>query len=353
MSVHQLKDGRWFVQWRDPEGKRRRDYYGRGVEAEQAAIKRNLALGLGKSKALAGPSFGELAGQYFTARVGMIAESTRRDLVWKLAGFIIPALGNLDAMQVDARALDHYVAERLALGRKRTSIHRELSIIRAILLWSVARRLIAYNPAEGYALPTRDDAVIQPPTVAELAEIYQAAAPHLQRAIMLAAYTGMRPGSSELLALRWQAVDLINGTIFVESAKKGGMRARVVPIADTLAQCLRQWLDADRAANQVAWVVHYHGKRVERIKTAWRMALTRAGITRRIRPYDLRHLAASTMLDAGADLKSVSEILGHASPDLTLRTYQHTSTALRRDAISRIGSLLPTDTKIDAEKTES
>lgn len=88
-------------------------------------------------------------------------------------------------------------------------------------------------------------------------------------------------------------------------------------------------------------MVHYHGRPVGRMKTAWRAAITRAGITRRIRPYDLRHLAASAMLDAGADLKSVSEILGHASPDMTLRTYQHTSTALRREAIARLGNPLP------------
>lgn len=225
-----------------------------------------------------------------------------------------------------------------------TSVHRELSIIRAVLRWAVSRRLIAHNPMEGYPMPTRDDAVLQPPTSAELAAIHAAAAPHLQRAILLAAYTGMRPGSSELLGLRWQAVDLINGTIFVESAKKGGMRARVVPIAAPLAEALQQWLRADREAGTMDFVVHYHGRRVARIKTAWRAALVRAGITRRIRPYDLRHLAASAMLDAGADLKSVSEILGHSSPDLTLRTYQHTSTALRRDAIARIGSLLPIDT---------
>ena len=84
-------------------------------------------------------------------------------------------------------------------------------------------------------------------------------------------------------------------------------------------------------------------------RSLFRAALVRAGITRRIRPYDLRHLAASAMLDAGADLKSVSEILGHASPDMTLRTYQHTSTTLRREAIGRLGNPLPTVTRNNNE----
>jgi integrase len=344
MSVHQLPDGRWFVQWRNPAGKRAREYFGRGIDAERAARQRNHELGLGAAGQAGGPTFADLAEQYFLARRAQVAASTRTDLAWKLEGVILPVLGELPALRVDAAVLDQYVAGRLAVGRKQTSVHRELSIIRAVLRWAVSRRLLAHNPMEGYPMPTRDDAILQPPTSAELAAIHAAAAPHLQRAILLAAYTGMRPGSSELLGLRWQAVDLINGTIFVESAKKGGMRARVVPIAAALGEQLRIWLQADRQAGQMDFVVHYHGRRVERIKTAWRAALVRAGITRRIRPYDLRHLAASAMLDAGADLKSVSEILGHSSPDLTLRTYQHTSTALRRDAIARIGSLLPIDT---------
>ena len=151
----------------------------------------------------------------------------------------------------------------------------------------------------------------------------------------------MRPGTSELLALRWEHVDMINGSIFVESAKKGGMRARIVPISEGLRPLLEKWVSADREAGPLAWVVHYHGKRVGSLKTAWEAAKKRAGITRRCRMYDLRHMAATSMLDAGADLKSVSEILGHASPDMTMKIYQHTSTKLRKDAISRIGNWLP------------
>ena len=75
-----------------------------------------------------------------------------------------------------------------------------------------------------------------------------------------------------------------------------------------LLELMEQWVAADRNAGPLGWVVHYHGKAV---------------------------------LEAGADLKSMSEILGHADPSMTLRTYQHTSTARRRDAIDRLGNPLP------------
>ena len=91
----------------------------------------------------------------------------------------------------------------------------------------------------------------------------------------------------------------------------------------------------------VKWVVHFHGRQVGGLETAWSAAKERAGITRKMRLYDLRHKAASDMLADGADLKSVSETLGHSSPDHALCTYQHTVTAQRRAAVAVLGKRLP------------
>jgi integrase len=347
MSVHLLKDGRWVVHYprgynADDPG-RTREYFGRGPDAERQAIIRNIELGLGSARIEGGPTFRDLVTKYILARGHDLAKSTLHDLQCKLDGYLLPLLGDLPGPGVTPHVLDDYMQTRARAGQKKTSIHRELTIIRAVLRFAVSRQLLVRNPMEGYQLPKRDDAIISPPTAAELELIYQAAAPHLQRAIRLAYYTGMRPGASELLALRWDHVDLANRTIFVESAKKGGLKARVVPISARLEQLVRRWLEEDKAKGKLGWVVHYHGKRIARISHAWNEAKTRAGITRRIRPYDLRHMAASDMLAGGADLKSVSEILGHSSPDLTLKTYQHTTTAQRRTAVEVLGKCLPID----------
>ncbi len=359
MSVHQTKDGRWFVFYhkgfnkQDPN--RTREYFGRGIDAELAANARNHELGLGRQEARQGsePTFAELADEYIAQHGLDMRPSSRQDAAYKLEGLILPAIGTLPGSKVGPGVIDGYIAERAAAHRKMTTIHRELSIIRAILRWSVSRRLISHNPLDGYKMPTRDDAVISPPTTAELDAIYKVSAPHLQRALLLSYYTGMRPGGSELLSLRWESVDLISGTIFVESAKKGGMRARVVPIAEELGEEMHRWAKQDRELGPLGWVVHYHRKQIGSMKNAWTRAKERAGITRRIRLYDLRHMAATEMLAAGADLKSVSEILGHASPDMTLRTYQHTITAQRRDAVARLGKRLPVSEKKETENSES
>lgn len=357
MSVHKTKDGRWFVFYHkgfnQDEPNRTREYFGRGVEGELAAHARNHDLGLGKQITQGGePAFRELAVEYLKQHGLEMRPTSLEDASYKLDGIILPAIGHLPGSKIGPSVIDEYIINRAAAKRKMTTIHRELSIIRAILRWSVSRQLISHNPMDGYQLPSRDDAVISPPTTVELDAIYKEAAQHLQRALLLSYYTGMRPGGSELLSLRWEHVDLISKTIFVESAKKGGMRARVVPIAEELEEEMHRWAGQDRELGPLGWVVHYHRKQVASLKTAWEAAKRRAGITRRLRMYDLRHMAATEMLAAGADLKSVSEILGHASPDMTLRTYQHTITAQRRDAVARLGKRLPVVEKKEDETTE-
>ena len=64
--------------------------------------------------------------------------------------------------------------------------------------------------------------------------------------------------------------------------------------------------------------------------------MKKAGVTRRLRPYDLRHMAATSMLSKGADLKAVSQILGHSSPATTILVYQHVINSQRVDAIEKI-----------------
>ncbi|MDP2645491.1 MAG: hypothetical protein Q8P24_11160 [Desulfobacterales bacterium] len=76
----------------------------------------------------------------------------------------------------------------------RSTVHRELSIITAILNWSVTRKYLAVNPLAGYKKPRRDDAVILPPSIEEVRQILAVAPPHLVRALTVCYYTGLRPG---------------------------------------------------------------------------------------------------------------------------------------------------------------
>jgi len=343
MAVRQLKDGRWICYYRRVEpktgkSKETREYFGRGADGETAARARHESLGLQKRRpprARVGPYFVDLATSYLKHQ--HMAENTRDVLIYKLAANILPFFGHRAAMGLRFRDLDLYVNKRRKDVQDST-IRRELTDIQAILNWSAARQppAIPNNPIRDYKKPRAYDAIISPPGPAEVDAILAQAADHLRRAIVLSYYLGLRPGAVELLSLTWLAVAWESETITVISAHKGGPERRAVPIHSNLLPFLRGWYQED--GQGAGPMIHYLGKPIRSIKTAWRQALKRAGIRRRLRPYDLRHAFATAALERNADIKALSEIMG-SRPETLMRTYQHVSSQLRKDTVGKIPAL--------------
>ncbi len=95
-------------------------------------------------------------------------------------------------------------------------------------------------------------------------------------------------------------------------------------------------------------IIHFRKSQIQTVKTAWKRAKKKAGIKRRLRPYDCRHAFATELLRKGADLKATAEILGHTRTDTTTRIYQHTDLDLHRSAVNSLPSLSPA-TKISLQ----
>jgi integrase len=343
MSVHQLSDGRWCIQYK-AEGKLKREYFGRGPEAEKQARERNAALPLRswtrRTPEPGGVWFSDLAQAYIDAKAATLQEDSRRNLVWKLNSVILPLLGKKRAIQITPEAIDQYVKTRLATV-KRTTIHRELSDVSAVLNWAVERRYITHNPIAKYRKPQRDDEVIQPPQQAEISALMAASPPWLVRALALSYYTGIRPGRSELLKRKWADIDWNAKTIWVESAKKNGLATRQISLHPDLHRLLKTWYTADKSLTTTpATIIHYKGQPIGTLKRSWATAKRKAGITRRLRPYDMRHAFATHALRGSADLKAVSEVLGHSRPDTTIRIYQHGSAEMQRQAVEKLPSVI-------------
>ena len=124
------------------------------------------------------------------------------------------------------------------------------------------------------------------------------------------------------------------------NADKGVREAsRVVPIRDELLPFMEEWHERD--GNKCEFVIHYHGKKVAHIDHAWHKAREAAGIVRRITPYSLRHAFPTEALDHDADLKAVTEIMGHKDPTMILRTYQRVKRRKLVEAVHKIPSFFP------------
>lgn len=338
MAVYQLKDGRWIVQYRDKVSKRyRREYFGRGLEGEKNARARNEEFDFQYTRRKlpeSSPLFSDLANSYLLVGQGRMEPSTINSLIYKLQGVILPELGHIQAIRLTDHIIDLYVSRRLKKV-KRVTVHREISDIQAILNWSVKRKYISHNPIAGYQKPKRDDEIIQPVTVAECRRLLQCAPEHLKRALTISWYTGLRPGVSELFGLTWDNIDWEQQTILIRSAKKKGPASRTIPIHPAFMIFLKKWQKEGGSGR----IITYLGRPVKSIKKSFRTAKRNAGITRRLTPYAFRHAFATNVLALGADLKATSEILGHSRQDTTMRIYQHTNIAIRRDVILKLPSL--------------
>jgi integrase len=355
MAVRQLPDGRWIYYYRDlitQESKR--EYCGRGPEGEAKARHRDKEANHRPGRPARrhyGPTFEDLAATYYNKRG--FDRKPRETLSYRLDGAILPAIGHHAAMSLTESHLDDYVAARRRDGVKDNSIRRELTDIKAILSWAARRRpaLIPVNPVRDYKGPPDHNAIILPPEPAELDAIYNNACAHLQRFIALAIYLGCRPGAVELLSLTWSSVSWKSRSIRIISAQKGGPQSRQVPVHANLYQKLEKWYQQDlnryesedaKQKKRVAAmsIVHYWGSRVTTIKRAWRSALDGAGITRRIRPYDLRHRFVTTALEHGADIGVLADVVG-SRPETLRKYYQHVTTAMHRNLVESLPDIFP------------
>jgi integrase len=340
VSTHQLPDGRWICKF--PAGTipdqptRTKEYFGRGSDGEKAAARRNAELGVGKvARKTAAPLFSDLAVEYLRAREGTMSPSTFRSFGYMLDAILIPYLGNIPADRITHATIDAFIRARQKDGVKNRTIRDQITYIHTILNHAVKNERIVFNQIKGHALPRDDSERVRPPTAEEFASMVKHASPHIRRVLLLAYYCSARPGPVELFSLQWKDVDLAGKTIMITSAQKGGLPLRQVPIADSFLPILTQWHEEDLKSSQ-RYIIHYNGQRIYRMHHGWESAKRKAGITRRLRPYDIRHMSASVMLEQGADLKTVSKILGHKNIMQTVNTYQHISDKLKRDAVSKL-----------------
>jgi len=267
----------------------------------------------------------------------------KKSLRWQLDAMreALQMFGNSELSAITAHELKTLKALLLGKGWKGTTVRGHLSVLRTVLNWCVRNELLETIPRFP-DLPKAEYEHFIPPTVDELRAMMDAAAPHIKRVIILGSQFGVRVGQSELFKLKWLDVDLVRQVIRVPAARKNVHESwREVPIRQSLLPVFREWRDSDMAAGWSGEVIHYERSPVSTIKTAWTAMLRRAGITRRIRPYDLRHAFATEAIAAGADIGTIAKLMGHRSPEMILEHYQHVMDRQKKQAVESLPDLFP------------
>jgi site-specific recombinase XerD len=270
-----------------------------------------------------------------------MAEKTRRAYGVDLGQLAEWATGRgLTPADLDARDLRRYAAVLTEGGCSKTTVARKLAAIRTFYRSLMERREIEANPADLVATPKRDSylpRVLKPGEVADLLQRIPASTPLelRDRAMFELAYAaGLR--AEEIVNLDLTDLDADGEELRVNG--KGG-KTRIVPAGEHAWRAIESYLDRGRillasegAPIEPALFISKTGRRlstsdVRRRLTTWtRKAALAGGVT----PHTLRHSFATHLLEGGADLRAIQELLGHASISTTQTYTRIESKRLRR-----------------------
>ncbi len=244
--------------------------------------------------------------------------------------------------QLNTPDLRGYVASLHESSLAKSTIARRLASLRSFFRFGQRDGWAQGNPARPLRNPRRNRPLPHFLSSDDVGRLLDAprgkgALPARDRAILETLYSaGLRV--SELVGLNDSDLDLNAGLVRVRGK---GRRERMAPVGSFAAKALREWIAkrgqvrAD-AAGHMPLFVNRFGTRLT-TRSVGRMLekyLRISGLDRRTSPHTLRHSFATHLLDRGADIRSVQELLGHKSL-LTTQIYTHVSTATLRAAYEK------------------
>ena len=273
-----------------------------------------------------------------------LATHTVRAYLGDVAGLLQHAarLGHVDATRLDLRTLRSWLAKQQTVGRSRTTLARRATAARVFTAWLLRTGRAESDAGASLGSPKAHPSL--PPVLRadEAADLIRMAARladdgspvGIRDVAMLELLyaTGIRVG--ELVGLDLDHVDRDRNVVRVLGK---GRKERAVPFGHPAARALERWLAHGRPALRVegagaALFLGARGRRIDQraVRTLVHRRIAEVPGAPDIGPHGLRHTAATHLLEGGADLRSVQELLGHASL-ATTQLYTHVTTdRLRR-----------------------
>ena len=238
---------------------------------------------------------------------------------------------------IDVLLIREWMASMYAADLQRVSIRRKLSALRGLLEYCLREGLITLNPATLVQTPKIPKKLPEVPTEEQTAALLDALAgntlerrmPERDRALLEVLY-GCGVRISELVGMNAGDVDFKEGWVRVRGKRK---KERQVPIPAQALGALRAWMEVRPAnADEPAIFVNQRGGRLtergaSKILKLYAIALVGDSS---LHPHSLRHAYATHLLRAGADLRAIQELLGHASLSTTQKYTQLTLLDLMR-----------------------
>ena len=324
MSIAQRKDGRWIVKYKDPvTGKwlqrAFRDEVKASIFEEEVNYEKteNHRLTLRECVTLFVQNvphckqgifiFDFLVNGYDRKRDGVHTEGPAEFLANKYC----------DAL--DRRDLENLRQAMRERGQSITSINQNVNRLRAAMNWAADQDMLVSNPWAKYKSLPGGKTKHRRGSLEDFVKVYALLPEWMQWACRTCLALCLRPGTAELGSLEWTAFNWSTRVVRVYMPKVGRYK-NVCPPDLYWEEALQRYQEA-RAKGQVYVCPNRSGHmlQVSNMWDAWNRACIKAGV--KLPPYCMRHIVASQMNFAGADIASIAAQLGHKDPTITLSIY--------------------------------
>ena len=266
-------------------------------------------------------------------------------------------IGGMELGDLSPLVLQSFITELLQSGNRKTgkglsanSVNAVISVIQSSLKTAHLLGLTKEYTADKLKRPKLKEKPVECFTLAEQKQIEQAILNGKKDklyGIILCLYSGLRIG--ELIALQWSDIDFTKGILTISKSchdnkdgliidePKSSSSRRVIPLPRQLLPILK----GIKKKSDSPFVVSANGKpvSVRSYQRSFELLLKRLNIPHK-GFHSLRHTFATRALECGMDVKTLSEILGHKNPTVTLNRYAHSLMEYKADMMNRLGKLL-------------
>ncbi|MGN0317032.1 MAG: tyrosine-type recombinase/integrase [Lachnospira sp.] len=368
-NIRKRKDGRWEGRYKKGNKEDGSILYGSVYGKTYREVRRKMQIAIATPQSLKmsdSPSemtFSELLTLWQETNEIRLKGGTKTKYSNLIDTHIIPSLGSMRVTEITVPVINAFLSDRLQRGRLDGKGGLSPSYVRSISL--VISSAMKYAVNEDICKPLKNK-ICKPSVIKGELPILTLESQRLLESIivreltptrvgiMISLYTGLRIG--EVCALAWSDIDFTNCTIYVRhtiSRVKAGTAdartelildepktvssKRIIPIPSPLLPILLEYRNHSKSAFVVSDKDSFVSPRT--YESRFHKVLNDCHIED-INYHALRHTFATRCIEAGVDVKSLSEILGHSNVSITLNTYVHSSLEMKKSQLEKL-TLLP------------
>lgn len=367
-NIYKRKDGRWegrYIKDRTSSGKAVYGYVYARTYHEVKSKQKKVILDISQSTKLPAMeryiSFQAASLEWLDRQHTQVKESTYNKYKNLTCSYLLPLLGTVPIQQLTDAQIDQFSRCLLLTGGQKgtglsaKTVSDTLSVVRRILAYSSEA---GYNPAASATKITvkRQEKELRVLSSKEQCLLCDYLTNHLNErniGILLCLFTGMRIG--ELCALTWEDISICDQTIHVhhtmqriQTNENSGAKTKIV-ISTPKSKCSIRTIPLPDKITLILSLYKKKGYFLTGSEKYFIEPLTMQNHFKRVLQasgiapanfHALRHSFATRCVEMGFDIKSLSEILGHASVNITMNRYVHPSMELKRQNMQRLSQLI-------------